>query len=104
MTVGRPDCRTSGPSGLGRRITDYALYDYRPEILEQLAIHGIVPRPSTPPGFIRDYLSDLYRYEIRRLKQRLLRGEFPKDEYLSRVVQLRIRYPLLSIPLHLWIR
>ena len=77
---------------------------YRPEVLEQLALHGIRPTPSTPPDLMRDYLSDLYRYEIRRLKRRLLSGEFPKDEYLSRVVQLRLRYPLLSVPLHLWMR
>jgi hypothetical protein len=77
---------------------------YRPEVLEQLAVHGIVARPSTRPDLIRGYLSDLYRYEIRRLKRRLLSGEFPKDEYLARVVQLRLRYPLLSIPLHLWMR
>lgn len=77
---------------------------YRPEVLEQLAIHGIMPKSSTAPDFIRDYLSDLYRYEIRRLKRRLLAGEFPKEEYLSRVVRLRLQYPLLSIPVHLWMR
>ena len=77
--------------------------DYRPEVLEQLAGHGIRPKPSTPPDIIRDYLGDLYRYEIRRLKRRLLRGEFPKHEYLSRVVHLRLKYPLLSIPTHLWL-
>ncbi len=77
---------------------------YRPEVLEELASHGVVPKPSTAPDFIRDYLSDLYRYEIRRLKRRLLSGDFPKEEYLSRVIQLRLQYPLLSIPIHLWMR
>ncbi len=80
------------------------MYDYRPVILDQLALHGIRPKPSTPPDLIRDYLSDLYRFEIRRLKRRLLSGEFPKEEYQSRVVELRLRYPLLSIPLQLWMR
>lgn len=80
------------------------LYAYHPEVLEQLATHGIRPKPSTAPDFVRDYLSDLYRYEIRKLRRRLLSGEFPKEEYLSRVVQLRLRYPLLSIPPHLWMR
>ncbi len=75
---------------------------YRPEVLEELAAHGIVPKPSTPPQFIRDYLSDLYRYEIRRLKRRLLAGEFPRDQYNARVVELRIRYPLLSVPVERW--
>ena len=76
--------------------------EYRVEILDQLALHGIRPRPSTSPDFVRDYLSDLYRYEIRRLKKRLQRGEFPQTDYLSRVVQLRVKYPLLSIPTRLW--
>ncbi len=78
-------------------------YRYRPEILDQLVLHGIRPGASTPPEFVRDYLSDLYRYEIRRLKRRLLRGEFPTAEYLPRVVQLRLQYRLLSIPTRLWL-
>jgi hypothetical protein len=77
---------------------------YRPEVLDELAIHGIVPKPSTRADLIRHYLSDLYRFEIRRLKRRLLAGEFPKEEYSSRVVHLRLQYPLLSVPVHLWMR
>ena len=80
------------------------MYTYRDEVIEQLAIHGIRPTASTPPDIIRDYLSDLYRFEIRRLKARLLHGDFPKGEYRSRVVALRMKYPLLSIPTRLWIR
>lgn len=80
------------------------MYDYRSEVIEQLASHGVRPKPSTPPDLIREYLSDLYRFEIRRLKARLLRGEFPKEQYLSRVVDLRMKYPLLSIPTRLWMR
>jgi hypothetical protein len=76
--------------------------DYRPDVLEQLALHGICPGPSTRPEVIHDYLSDLYRYEIRRLRQALLRGAFPKREYADRVVQLRLKYPLLSLPVRLW--
>ncbi len=76
---------------------------YRPEILDQLASHGIQPRPTTPPELVRGYLSDLYRYEIRALRARLLGGEFPKDEYIPRVLQLRAKYVLLSIPIHLWL-
>ncbi len=76
--------------------------DYRPQILDQLATHGIHPRAETPPELVRSYLSDLYRYEIRALRARLLRGDFPKDEYIPRVLQLRAKYVLLSIPTHLW--
>jgi hypothetical protein len=78
--------------------------DYRPEIVEYLVRCGIRPRPSTPPELVRRYLNDLYRYEIRTLRDRLRRGEFPRHEYADRVVQLRVKYPLLAIPLHLWMR
>jgi hypothetical protein len=75
---------------------------YRAGVLEELAGHGVRPAGTTAPRVARNYVSDLYRYEIRRLKQRLLRGEFPKADYRGRVVQLRRRYPLLSLPLERW--
>jgi hypothetical protein len=78
-------------------------YRYRPEVLEALARHGIVPSDRTAPLFIRDQLNGLYRFEIRRLKARLLRGEFPKAEYIGHVLDLRGKYPLLSIPVEEWI-
>ena len=79
-------------------------YEYAPEALEVLAGHGLCPRPETPPGAVREALSDLYRYEIRRLKRRLVRGEFPKEEYSDRVIQLRRQYWLLSVPVQHWTR
>jgi hypothetical protein len=78
------------------------IYRYRDEVLEALGRHGIMPREDTPPDRIRAQLNGLYRYEIRRLKQRLLRGEFPKQEYVNRVVTLRGKYLLLSIPMAEW--
>jgi hypothetical protein len=77
--------------------------DYRPEVLAQLASHGIRPHASTPPELVRSYLSDLYRYEIRSLRARLLRGDFPRQEYTARVLQVRAKYVLLSIPIRLWL-
>ena len=79
-------------------------FEYAPEALEVLAGHGLCPHPGTPPAVVREALSDLYRYEIRRLKRRLLAGEFPKDEYLGRVIELRRQYWLLSIPVERWSR
>ena len=79
-------------------------YEYAPEALEVLAGHGLCPGPETPPALVREALSDLYRYEIRRLKRRLLAGEFPKDEYSGRVIGLRRQYWLLSIPVERWSR
>jgi hypothetical protein len=75
---------------------------YRPEVLDALARHGIVPLQTTAPLFIRDQLSDLYRFEIRRLKAKLLRGDFPKADYIGHVLDLRGKYLLLSIPVDEW--
>jgi hypothetical protein len=77
-------------------------YEYRPEVLDALVSYGVRPRPSTPPARVRDFLNDLYRYEIRRLKRRLLCGDFPQGEYSGRVVELRRRYSILSLPLQYW--
>ena len=79
-------------------------YDYAPEALEVLGGHGLCPGPGTPPAVVREALSDLYRYEIRRLKQRLLDGQFPKTDYIGRVIALRKKYWLLSIPHERWCR
>ena len=79
-------------------------YTYTPEVLEELAVHGLRPRPGTPPQVLRDALRDLYKYEIKVLKRRLLRNEFPKGEYAGRVIELRRRYPLLSVPMEYWIQ
>jgi len=70
---------------------------YRPEVLERLQVHGIRPRSTTPPELVRAYVNDLYRYEIRRLRDRLLRGEFPRNTYLDRVVTLRNKYSVLAL-------
>jgi hypothetical protein len=75
---------------------------YRPEVLEALARHGLKPRPETTPQFLRDAINDLYRFEIRRLRSRLLRKEFPKAEYVGRVIDLRGKYLLLSMPMEEW--
>jgi hypothetical protein len=79
-----------------------AEYRYRPEILAELLKHGVRPTPTTPPKLVADFLSDLYRYEIRRLRARLHRGEVPKERYVEEVVALRRKYPLVSVPVRLW--
>jgi hypothetical protein len=72
-------------------------YQYKPGVLEQLQRHGIFPRATTRPELVREYVNDLYRYEIRRLRERLLRGEFPKHTYFDRVVSLRNKYSVLAL-------
>lgn len=79
-------------------------YEYAPEALAILAEHGLQPGPETPPRVVRAGLSDLYRYEIRRLKRRLLAGEFPQDQYIDHVIELRKTYWLLSVPVERWVR
>jgi hypothetical protein len=76
---------------------------YHPQVLDELARHGLVPDSHTPPGQLRDAIRDLYKYEIRRLRDRVVSGDIPKAEYAQHVVELRKRYPLLSIPTELWI-
>ena len=79
-------------------------FEYAPEALDILAVHGLQPGPDTPPRVVRAALNDLYRYEIRRLKRRVLAGEFPKERYVDLVIELPQHYWLLSVPVHRWVR
>ena len=74
----------------------------KPEILDALAEHGLRPRPDTPAALLREQINDLYRVEIRRLRDRCRAGVFPVRELAPRVVELRKRYMLLSIPTAQW--
>ena len=78
-------------------------FSYRTDVLHELARHGLRPNGTTTPQLLRDAVRDLYKFEIKRLRGELLARRFPKSEYAARVVALRIRYPLLSLPLELWI-
>jgi hypothetical protein len=80
------------------------IYEYAPEALEVLGGHGLRPGPGTRPAVVRDALSDLYRYEIRRLRLRLLAGGIPREEYSGHVIGLRKQYWLLSVPVERWVR
>lgn len=75
---------------------------YRPEILDALATHGLRPRAATTPAALREAVNDLYRHEIRVLRDRCRAREFPVRELAPRVVELRRRYLLLSTPLASW--
>ncbi len=76
---------------------------YRPAVLAELLRHGVQPTDRTPPALVRGYINDLYRFELRQLRARLLRGDFPRRQYSGLVVELRQRYPLLSLPDALWL-
>ena len=77
-------------------------YRYRADVLRQLSRHGVQPRPTTPPDLVHEFVSDLYRYELRRLRDRLVRGEIPKAGYFDRVIELRRQYPLVSLKPAQW--
>ena len=66
-------------------------------MLVALAGHGVKPTAQTRPEVAHEFVSDLYRYELRRLRDRLRRGEFPKREYFDRVVELRRKYAIISM-------
>ena len=79
------------------------MYTYHQQILDELARHGLVPRPETSPRQLRDAVRDLYKYEIRQLRDRVIAGEIAKPDLAGRVVALRQRYWLLSVPTDLWL-
>lgn len=73
-----------------------------PAVTEALLGHGLRPTDQTSVDLLRTQVRDLYLVEIRHLRTRVRRGDFPITEYASRVVALRTRYPLLSLPLEHW--
>lgn len=75
---------------------------YKQEILAQLADHGVMPRSTHSPDLVHDFLNDLYRYELRRLRDRLRRREIVKAHYYDHVVEVRRRYPLLALKPWQW--
>lgn len=78
-------------------------YRYRADVIEQLWQHGVHPLPTTRPELVHEYVSDLYRFELRRLRGRLVRKEIPKVGYYDRVVALRRKYPLISLKPVQWL-
>ena len=86
----------SGP-GHAAAVTTFR---YRVDVIEQLSRHGIRPSSSTRPEVVHEFVSDLYRFELRRLRDRLVRKEIPKVGYYDRVVELRRKYPLVSLKPH----
>jgi hypothetical protein len=84
-------------------MTSQVLYRYKDDILAQLAAHGVCPTPDTPPEKVHEFVNDLYRYELRRLRDRLLRREIAKPAYFGLVVEIRRRYPALALKPWQWI-
>ena len=79
-------------------------YRYKPEILAQLADHGVIPKTSTPPTTARSVVNEIYRYELRLLRDRYLVGEFSKKDYYDKVVEVRNRYPVMGVLTRHWVQ
>ena len=62
-----------------------------------------MPTVRTPPDLARGFVRDLYRYELRVLRDRMLRREFPKQEFAGRVIALRDHYRVLSLRAPEWL-
>jgi len=77
-------------------------FKYRESVLKELARHGVIPLNDTPPQLIHDFVSELHRLEIRRLRQQMLEGKIKKKDYANTVEALRKRYPVLTLPARFW--
>ena len=62
--------------------------------------HGVNPTPDTPPQLVHDFVHALYRYELRRLRDQLVKRQIPKEGYIDRVIALRRQYPVVSLKPH----
>ena len=80
------------------------MWSYPPELRDVLTGFGLSPSGETPPVLVRDALSDLYRYELRRLRTRYLGREFAKPDYLALVIVLRKKYWPLTLQPDAWER
>ena len=77
-------------------------YIYHSQVLEQLALHGVTPTPTTRPELVHEFVSDLYRFELRQLRQRQVEGQVDKRDYAAHVVVLRRKYILISVSIVRW--
>jgi hypothetical protein len=76
---------------------------YKREILDQLWAHGVQPAADTSPERVHEFVNDLYRYELRRLRDRLVRREVQKADYYALVVEVRQRYRVLALKPWQWV-
>ena len=89
-------CELSGRPCRGVR------FQYSPQVVEELQRHGVRPTPATRPELVHEFVNDLYRFELRRLRKRQVRGEIEKRDYSEHVVALRKKYILVSVPVQRW--
>lgn len=79
-------------------------FRYRDDVLAELWRYGLRPKDHTPPEVARGFIAELYKFELRKLRDRYVRGEFPKREYHKLVIEIRDRYPVLALTPRQWLR
>jgi hypothetical protein len=77
-------------------------WTYPEELRAALETLGLSPTSATPPTLVRDALNDLYRYELRRMRDRHRGGLIDKPAYLDLVIATRKRYWPLTLSLAAW--
>jgi hypothetical protein len=77
---------------------------YPSELRSALVGFGLAPVASTPPLLVREALNDLYRYELRRMRDRFLAGGIAKGDYNNLVIVLRKKYWPLTLTPDAWQR
>ncbi len=73
------------------------VYQYRQDVLDELARHGVRPLTTSKPEMVRGFVRELYKFEIRKLRDRVVNGEIAKSNYAGHVDALRRTYPVLSL-------
>ena len=81
---------------------------FLPAVIAELAGHGIRPRPGSDPERVRALLNDLYRIQLRRVRDAVRSGAGARSagrhvDHGARVRALRDRYRLLALPTPLWL-
>jgi hypothetical protein len=70
---------------------------YRADVLRELERHGVRPTPHSSPELVRGFVRELYKYQLRLLRDRYVKKEFPKHEFHARVEALKNQYPVLAL-------
>jgi hypothetical protein len=83
---------------------DRPSFRYREDVLAELWKYGVRPTEYTRPELTRGFINELYKYELRKLRDRYVRGEFPKREYHRLVIEIREKYPVLALTPRQWLR
>jgi hypothetical protein len=77
-------------------------WTYPAELARALEALGLAPTAETPPAVTRDAVDALYRYELRRLRDRHRSQTLGGAHYVDQVIALRRKYWMLTLPLPAW--